>query len=232
MFSLWFLPWETEGHSQFGLVDRTLLVPIATSATAVVTTTGTSSWLAPWTHFLGPSLSFSLSVSSSFCRFFSLSSYLLSFSVPSFLEMSSVPLISFSLSEFVFILTAPLPLCSSYRSISLSSLIQHPPPPPLSLPPCFLLLLPFSCLYAPQPLSLPSPCPSSSLCISNYSSFLLLLLLQFNSQQNNSPFSVLFQTQSTAIFISFCSQNISAAALEANKLVGVLLSWYAFGWAE
>lgn len=91
------------------------------------------------------SLSFSLSVSSSFCHFFSLSSYLLSFSAPSFLEMSSVPLISFSLSEFVFILTAPLPLCSSYRSISLSSLIQHPPPP-LSLPPCFLLILLSSCL--------------------------------------------------------------------------------------
>lgn len=29
-------------------------------------------------------------------------------------------------SEFVFILTGPLPLCSTYRSISLSSLIQHP----------------------------------------------------------------------------------------------------------
>lgn len=157
MFSLWFLPWETEGHSQLGLVDRTLLVPIATSATAVVTTTGTSSWLATWTHFLGPSLSFSLSVSSSFCRSFSLSSHLLSFSPPSFLEMSSLPLISFSLSEFVFILTAPLPLCSSYRSISLSSLIQHPPATfsASMLPPHSALFLSLSLSTLITPFSLP-----------------------------------------------------------------------------
>lgn len=124
-------------------VVSALLVPIATSATAVVMATGTSSWLAPWRHFLG--LSLFLSVCPSFFpSFFVFLFALLAAIVLRNVEPASNLLLP--LSEFVFILIAPLPLCSTYRSISLSSLWFSTPPPLLSLPPCFLLILLSSCL--------------------------------------------------------------------------------------
>lgn len=61
--------------------------------------------------------------------------------------MSSLPLISFSLRLSLSLsLTAPLPLCSTYRSISRSSLIQHPPTTLSAsmLPPHSALFLPLS----------------------------------------------------------------------------------------
>lgn len=74
------------------------------------------------------------------------------------------------LSEFVFILTAPLPLCSTYRSISLSSLIQHPPTTfsASMLPPHSALFLSLSLSTLISPFSLPF------LCSLHFKLFLLL----------------------------------------------------------
>lgn len=165
IFSFGFLPWEKEGQSQIGLVDRTLffsalLVPIATSATAVVTATGTSSWLAPWRHFLGFSLSFSVCLSLFLPLFFFV--FLFALLLPSIVLRNVEPAsnLLFPLSEFVFILTAPLPLCNTYHSISLSSLIQHPPSTfsASMLPPHSALFLSLSLSTLITPFSLPFLC--------------------------------------------------------------------------
>lgn len=72
-------------------------------------------------------LALSLCLSFHFLPLLFSSSFLLSFSPPSFIEMSKpASNLLLPLSEFVSILTTPLPLCSTYHGISLSSLIQHP----------------------------------------------------------------------------------------------------------
>lgn len=130
-------------------VFTALLVPIATSAaTAVVTATGTSSWLAPWRHFLGPSLFLRLSSLLPVALFLCLS-----ICSPSHLHRSSkcrsLPLISFSLCLSLSLSWQPhflsAVLIAASLSLSLSPLWLSIPPL-LSLPPCFLLILLSSCL--------------------------------------------------------------------------------------
>lgn len=243
--SLCFLSWEEEGQSQFALVDQTVFLGPAGSHSNHCYCRGYSHW-----HFLLAgilkTLPWPLSVHPSFffhCFFFSLI-FLFALtlsSIQSSFKSCSLPLIfSLSLSEFVFILTAPLPLCSTYRSISsLSFLIQHPPD--------YSLCLHASSSFCPLRFSKPQPlslCLLPALPLLSVFQTLPPLVFHFSLIHNKtglhlergsvrpflSPFSVLFQTTSTGHFLSFCSQTISAAALEANKLARLQFSWYAFCW--
>lgn len=150
-------------------VFAAVLVPIVTSATTVVTATGTSSWLAPWRHFFGLILFLSVCFS-----FFPLLFFCLSICSPSLLHHSSkcqsLPLISFSLCQFVFILTAPLPLCITYRSISLFLSDSESP----HYFPCLYASYSFCPLPVSKPLNLFSPLSLPFFCSLHFKLFLLL----------------------------------------------------------
>lgn len=217
-------------------VFSALLVPIATSATAVVTATGTSSWLAPWRHFLGLSLFLSVCLPLFPSLFFFVFLFALPFPSIALRNVEPVSNLLLPLSEFVFILTAPLPLCSTYRSISLSSLIQQPPH--------YFLYLHTSSSFCSLPVSKPLDSYLSLLpALPLLSAFQTLppLVFHFNlihsktklHSERRSPLPLLFlyYFKPQGHFLPFCSQSIPAAPLEANKLVRLQFFWYAFCWA-
>lgn len=146
---------KREGQSQFGLADRTVLLffSSAGSHSDQCHCRGYGGW-----HFLLPGTLKTLPCpptptpnppTACLPSFPSLFFFIFLFapllSLP-FFEMSKpASNLLLPLSESVFILTAPLPLCSTYHSISLFPL-WFSIPPLLSLPPCFLLILLSSCL--------------------------------------------------------------------------------------
>lgn len=163
-----------------------MLVPIATSGNAMVTAAGTSSWLAPWRHFLGLTLHFPA------CLF----------------HHSSVILWKVNLR-----LHLNSPLCSSYHTISV---LPPQFCPSLSGPSGFLLILLSFCLsdlfWPSSALSASHALPALVHC---FTVGLIKQPCIYRALCPPFPplFSVFCRAPSSVQFDSFYSQRISAAAL-------------------